>query len=186
MCVAAAHSCTAAWFLGDPLYGFINDKVTERSTVFSSCVVWTGASRRKGPFLGIGYEGDSVINSPPILPTTSPTPKPASGHYWVIHLDSFIWRRNSNLFKEKKGHIFGQVLRRAGRARSRASGMGLGISLFPSLGPELAQCSGRLWPSAGVTGSSRPSVHQLAGPRRKRIAFSPRSPGAPGARASWF
>lgn len=37
-----SHSCTAALFLCNPWYGFINDKVKEKSVLLTSCVVWKG------------------------------------------------------------------------------------------------------------------------------------------------
>lgn len=37
-----SRSCTAASFLCDPSYGFIHDKVKEKSVPLCSCVVWKG------------------------------------------------------------------------------------------------------------------------------------------------
>lgn len=71
-----SRPCTAALFLGDPLYGFINDKVKEKIVLLSSCAVWKGVCQVSGGQRGSRYvaAGMPLLDgSPQILPVASPS-----------------------------------------------------------------------------------------------------------------
>lgn len=87
-----SRPCTAALFLGDPLYGFINDKVKEKVVLLSNCAVWKGVCQVSGGQRGSRYVAAGLPlldGSSQILPAASPTFRVLVLITVSFHLDCF-------------------------------------------------------------------------------------------------
>lgn len=103
----ASRPCTAALFLGDPLYGFINDQVKEKIVLLSSCAVWKGVCQVSGGQRGSRYVAAGLPlldGSSQILPAAYPPVPGLGSDYCEFSSELFLleYKLSSNWLMGKK------------------------------------------------------------------------------------